>query len=386
MDKKQVVEQPKKLFGQYEIPVLLVTGESGTGKSSFLANILPQQPSETAPKRVLVIDTEGSWATLKDRYHVEYVDLRGFALDSKGQVDPNKMLSNLVDGIGRIGQGAYDVVIIDVISDIATYDLTYKYIRATNWGNAQNKHADYQMSAPYVRDFWKTLIGSLSAKGVKCVGIGAHLKNVYKGKQATGDKIQRGIDLMELATVALRLVYNGKERYAQILKSRLEVTFWDSDEPYTRSALPEGVIRLTKAGQSFPARMREILANPAKSYGDADTVIENPDDKLETEMMILGAQVEIAQIEKQKNLQQVAQEMVKDLLSPRADFNNTILFQDSSDIRSVIASEGWVDLSTDVTQYPTLTAKLLEYGKARWLKRRQEEEASVDAIMNGSGE
>ncbi len=384
MSKKQKPKTPEKLFGDYSIPVLLIIGESGTGKSSFAANILPQQPSD-APKRVLVIDTEGSWATLKDRYHVEYVDLRTRALNEKGQVDPYKMLVSLVDGLAKIAPGEYDVVIIDAISDIASYDQTYKYIRTIQWNAPQNKHADYQMASPYVRDFWKSTIGTLSAKGVKCVAICAHLKNVYKGKQATGEKAQRGIDFMELATVAFRLVYDGKQRLAQVLKSRLEVTFWDDDEPYTRSALPDGVIRLNKPGQSFPARLREILRNPAKSYGEDDTRIENPDDKTETQMMILGAQVEIAQAEKQKTLQQVAQQMVADLLSPRADFGNAILFQDASDIRAVIAQEGWVDLSTDVTQYPILTAKLLEYGKARYEKRRAEEEAGVEAVMNGNG-
>lgn len=382
MGKTKTPSTSAKLFGQYDIPVLLVIGESNTGKSSFLANIMPQQPSD-APKRVLVVDTEGSWATLKDRYHVEYVDLRVVSLNEKGQVDPYKMFVNLIDGLGRIEQGQYDVVIIDVISDIASYDQTYKYIHTKQWSAPQNKHGDYQMASPYIRDFWKTTIGTLSAKGVKCVGIGAHLKNVYRGKQATGDKAQRGIDLMELATVAMRLVKKGNERYAEVLKSRIEATFWDSNEPYTRSALPEGIVRLNKQGQSFPARLREILSNPVKSYGVDDTPIENPDDKLETQMMVLGAQSEIAQAQKAQALQEVAKEMVANLTKPRADFNNAILFQDATDIRSVIAKQGWVDMSTDVLQYTTLTEKLLEYGKARYQKQEAERELSISLTMNG---
>ncbi|MDX2078987.1 MAG: AAA family ATPase [bacterium] len=393
---KAKVAEPRPLWGipSMRIPILYLLGESGTGKTTAAYSIAPVPAGQTHPARVLHIDFEKSGIDHERRFHVQREDLSGDAL----------AFGKMVEGLEKVKEGEYDVIILDPISDF-DYDKVYDYLLSAKAIKPKNPDANIarRLASADIHSWLKNFFSRISTKCQTLVLI-SHLKREFDkaSKQNTDRFVARGFDFKEISTMTVRLFApghidpNGRKPNAQGYegqywaslvggKNRLVATAFDEDgEARTVKALPD-VMRLVD-GLSLPAYMRRVFKNPTFDQGEqltfdpmADTLTDS--DKDSRELALLNARHE-------SDVLRLKTKLIEDLTGKKN--GGTKWYPDVYAVGEAITALQLAGDANDPAKiYPDVYNALLKYAKERDAKVHAEAELanlSVTQIMEGKAD
>lgn len=299
------------------LPTILVIGDVGRGKSTFLQSIAPTRPGQQP--RTLVLDTEQSHTTLALQFGGQVIDLRReagrFIEQAKGDLELALFMAFWEQfTLLRSGGSTYDVIAIETMSDL--YFGAYKYVGIhqelykpmSKYSGEMGNMSQWSDGAKLLKQMTLNL-----SELCKTVVWGAHVKDERdKGKNLTGRKALRGLNIKDAFSLVVWLFDdrdtdpNGKEpgkpgfngkRWAYVEKQRLDYVYYPdgSDEPKMRPLLPRKLI--PAQGQTFPALIREYMRTPLNEavFEDLDKVENDPTrqedetDRQNREMALLEA-------------------------------------------------------------------------------------------------
>lgn len=247
----------KPLWGDVDIPIIVGTGEFGTGKSTFGLTICPGPET-------LVYDQEGSTLSYRSLgfHHVDMaVELMkkypgGFTPQQRWEWWKN-------DIIERGKSGKYRVAMIDPASELEDglqeyinknlnkFDLTLEQVRAAKglfWGAVKR---EWKLTLDMLRTYFETIY------------LTVHLRDEFVGNKPSGKREPKGKEtLKELASLFLWFDKEGEKPPvpgANVEKTRLSKFIFDQN---TEEWTPVAILppRLSVA---TPKKIREYIANPA---------------------------------------------------------------------------------------------------------------------------
>lgn len=268
------------ITGISPIPVLLVIGDTYTGKSTTAANVDPAMPGEKT--RTLVLDTEDSWATLKQQFSVDWIDLRKMASDEYGKdYKQIHLFLSMQKALADVKPGQYTNLVLDKFSDLATgaHQWVVKNPGYFEKADGAFRGKDGTIFAWGDVDVWfKQYLMNL-AQIFQTITLCSEEKDVYSENKVTGNKAIRGRDMTPLATVSLWLAKDpaNNKRWAIVKKSRLSSPIWFDAEgnrlrrPIMADTLP-ALLRPKFQGQTYPELILDYMDAPLPSYGDLDSV------------------------------------------------------------------------------------------------------------------
>jgi hypothetical protein len=270
------------------LPSIWVIGLPERGKSSLAATTLAQQP--------LVLDAEGSWATLK--YQVpgaKVVQLREKAAAINEKNFHLALFTAMWNELEALQPGQHDLLVIDPTSDLYFGSYAFMLKRPDLVGKAAASYTGTignkaQWADSYT--LWKHIVGTATTK-VQTVVLTSHPKDlVDKASGAkTGKQSFKGVDFTEIVSLKLWLFGpndadpdgnqpdSPKHRgvyWALNMKSRLSwhVKQEGSPFPRIRPILPKKLV--LEPGQSYPELIWKYMDTPKPDYGDLDVVVGDP--------------------------------------------------------------------------------------------------------------
>lgn len=302
------------------LPSIWVIGATKTGKSSFIAS--------TLAKKVLVLDFDGSWATLQ--YHVpgKVIDIRKEAAKIEGANIPLALFTAFWNVVSEIKPGEYDLIGVDGIEYIFEGSFQYVQKNPTIFGKSAGQF-NGTMGTKFgwgttKNDLWPFLIRTLESKCETVILISHPKEFVDKSSGSkTGRLTFKGVDLTELVTLVLWCfaptdddpegnkpgtpAHKGKY-WAVVRKNRL-TWFYKQENGFPRqyAILPNKLILET--GASYAELIHGYMNAPKPDYGTLNDVKGDPtrvelseDDKKVIESQEAEQKLELARIELEEKI------------------------------------------------------------------------------------
>lgn len=301
----------KPLWEDRKIPIIIGTGEFGTGKTYFGVTICP------GPETI-VFDNEGSSEPYEDALGFDRIDLAAELLRKhKARYTAKQRYELWRDKAIEAGKsGKYRVLVTDPFSEIE--DGLAEYVRA-NPGEHDMTQAQMEKSAAL---FWGAVKRKLKSDldllrtMFDVIYLTVHMRNEFSGGRPTGRREPKGKEtLEEVATLFLefqrKVAKTGKNKgqkqsvpSAVILKERVSRTIFDEDgEPVLIPLLPPRLPIAT------PGAIRKYIRNPPdynKLKAD-EKIVEaemSDEERLEMERVIAADRRATAELELQKSERQ----------------------------------------------------------------------------------
>lgn len=277
----------------YSIPIIVIAGDFGSGKSTFPYMISPEHHT------ILVYDFEKGNELNEKQYHQDRVDMADHlqTLDPKVAGMEYTLYVEFARMVKELPANQYSVIVVDPVSELeaslkahveafpAKYGITPGQVSSSGglvWGK--------------VKATYKKLLTDLASKCTTLV-LTVHLRTKYNGNTPTKIKEPKGLEtLRELASLYLWMYrdpqmttvdQNGKHvpmcpaypnGSAIIKKSRLSRHAFDADgELKVFPILPD---RLPVA---TPKEIRKLCANPVNEFSPEQKLAFSPDEQLTEE-------------------------------------------------------------------------------------------------------
>lgn len=271
-----------------------VTGEFGSGKSLFGLMVDDQS--------VCVFDFEDSCKTYesgmgftrvsseqqllaavgaaKGSIRIDMIELMAKAYPS-GAITSRQRFEMFVHLLSKIPIGRWRVALLDTCSEIELG--LVEYVKA-NPGKFGFTPAQFSQSAALmwgaVKDFWKQILGDMTAKFETVVGT-THMRSVFEGGRPTAKREAKGKEtIMEMASLYLMLSRDpdakGKKPErpkAIVLKDRLSYFVRNAEGDLETKAILPPIIE-----NCSPAKIREFIRKPFDySNAGSDKYLLNQD-------------------------------------------------------------------------------------------------------------
>lgn len=265
------------------IPILVVEGDSGTGKTTTLASIAPAPKG--MPARTIVIDTEQSWSDIATHTSVVHYQIPTQKYRDQGH---NLVMSRwlaFLEVKDRVIQEMKDgmhpevkVLAIDSASDLRDGAQQWLVKNPQVFGRSHLYKDKLGVSHSWVdtNTLFESILVDEFGPLFETVAVAIHRKKDFK----TSTMREDGFKLVR--KVALHLILFGTQhveeakkaklesacRWAWVIKQRLSYQYIDEDgELRVAEMLPRKLIA-TKDGTSYIAMIRKFMRNPQANYGD----------------------------------------------------------------------------------------------------------------------
>jgi hypothetical protein len=334
------------------LPSIWLIGESKTGKSSFMAMTKAQKP--------LIIDTEGSWATLKYQLPPEgrVIDLSPLALAEKGESITLNKFSAFWKVINEIEVGKYDLIGIDgaeyLFEGSMQWLKTNEKVMGKHQGAFAGKEGTIYAWGDAKNQLWPHIIKMLESKS-ETVILATHPKAEFDktSKTRTGKQTSKGADFTELVTLKLWLFSpeqtdpNGNKpgtashigRYWALAKKH-RLTWFVMQEngfPIQKPILPLKLI--LEEGKGYPEMIWNYMNQPSPDYGDLNQVVGDPTydeaDKLAQQAELENQLLETRQQQMELQIQEAMNEIVREYVGEGR------LYDTISAVKERVLSEGY---------------------------------------------
>lgn len=275
----------KPLWGDVEVPIIVGTGEYGSGKTVFGLTICP------GPK-TLVYDNEGSSLSYRS-LGFEHVDMSSELL--KKHPSGFKAIDRWewwrADILARGQSGKYRVAVIDpaseledgladyVMRNLGKYDLTLDQAQKSKglfWGAVKR---EWKLTLDMLRNYFETIY------------LTVHLRSEFVGNKPSGKKEPKGKEtLWELASLFLWFDKKGEKPPvpgANVEKSRL--TKWVFNE--SNGEMEPVAILPDRLPVATPRAVRDYIGSPVgtKKLGKGERRLEH--EMTEEERLLVQSQI-----------------------------------------------------------------------------------------------
>ncbi len=212
------------------IPIVGVTGEFGSGKTLFGLTVDPGTRDHSTHATTLCWDTEGSSEPYVDMLNFDRVDVTAGLGDDYSPID---LYLRWRQHIQSIQPGKYRVGFLDTIEEIEEGLVEWVRANPDEFGHTKVQYeAMSGLMWGDVKSLWQRILYTEIRERFETFVFAAHLKNEWKGKAPTGNKVPKGKEtLMKLASLYLELMRiqpaKGKTGQAipsaNVMKTRLTV-------------------------------------------------------------------------------------------------------------------------------------------------------------------
>lgn len=386
----------------YQIPVIQLYGEPGTGKSTFLAAMRDLSPD----LRIVAFDMEGSMANIGPLYDIEVVDVRQRVYDMFHKGVPVFDYTN-----GELYEAWLTAVKEHPGGDICINDtISRVYLGANEWTQKNpakfNKHAlAYSGKEGTIFSWgdtnliqWPNIIEMLRTK-FTTVGFLSHMKDTYedyvdsngkKQSRRTGKRVVRGADFTAEATLVLQLVRDPDDpgvpvnklqtgRYgglwARVIKDRVPHVITvtpdmlaaqrrcdpDDIDPFDPELGAKNVallpkVLIPKPGQPYHRLIAGYMLRPQLDYGELNDLIYNPSAMSDEDRELMRLEREQAEAEKAALMLQFrTEERKKELLTELQDSG---YYKTGLEVASALKA---LNLTYSLDQHEAVAAALVEY-------------------------
>jgi len=200
------------LWHPYKIPIVVLAGEVGSGKTLWGLTVDESTLSFDKPASTLIWDTEGSSDPYVGTLNFDRVDLVKLCVKKHGpDYTPQRMFEVWKESMISVPAGKYTVGIIDTIPEIEAGhgDYVRGHPGAYGYTAAQFAKAAGLMWGAVKADE-KRLLMSLASK-VQTLVITLHMRDEFKGGKSTHKRIPKGKDtLMDIASLYMIIDRSGK--------------------------------------------------------------------------------------------------------------------------------------------------------------------------------
>ena len=278
----------KDLWKPYKIPVVVLAGETGSGKTLWGLTADPDILNFDVPPPVITWDTEGSSESYKDHLNFKRIDLVKRCVEMFGaDYNPEKMFLAFKSDIEALVPGKYSVAMIDTASEIEAGHADY--IR-THPGECGYTSVQFAKAASLmwgaVKADYKKLMMALASK-VETLVICVHMRDEFKSGRPTNKRKPKGKDtLMEIASLYMVLdrsapagkkdppmvpsgITNpptGKTRIIGIVNGKVQQLL----PPYLKDASPDGIRHYLSTPPDFTSLAPSERAKPVQVMTDDD--------------------------------------------------------------------------------------------------------------------
>jgi len=278
----------KDIWKHYKIPVVVLAGETGSGKTLWGLTADPDTLNFDVPPLVITWDTEGSSEPYEGHLNFKRVDLVKRCVEAYGSnYNPEKMFLALKEDIAALVPGKYSVAMIDTASEIEAGHADY--IR-THPGECGYTAVQFAKAAPLmwgaVKADYKKLMMGLASK-VETLVICVHMRDEFRSSKPTGKRKPKGKDtLMEIASLYMILdrsappgkkdppmvpsgIINppmGKTRIVGIVNGKVQQML----PPFLKDASPDGIRHYLSTPPDFSSLAPSERAKPIQEMTDDD--------------------------------------------------------------------------------------------------------------------
>jgi len=278
----------KDLWKPYKIPVVVLAGETGSGKTLWGLTADPDVLNFDVPPPVITWDTEGSSESYEGHLNFKRIDMVKRCVEAYGaDYNPEKMFLAFKEDITALVPGKYSVAMIDTASEIEAGHADF--IR-THPGECGYTAIQFAKAAPLmwgaVKADYKKLMMALASK-VETLVINVHMRDEFKGGRPTNKRKPKGKDtLMEIASLYMVLdrsapagkkdppmvpsgITNpptGKTRIVGVINGKVQQLL----PPYLKNASPDGIRHYLSAPPDFTSLAPSERAKPIQVMTDDD--------------------------------------------------------------------------------------------------------------------
>ncbi len=256
----------KTLWGEYRIPVVVLAGEAGSGKTLWGLtadpNTILYNDNMETPPTTLVIDTEGSSESYSDMLNFKRIDLVETCVRLHTALyKPEHMFLEFEKIVKALQPGKYTVAMVDVITEIE--DGMVEYILA-NPGKYGKTAAQFAKAGGLMWGVMKAeekrILMALASK-VETLVITVHMKQPFKGGKPCGKRIPKGKEVLK----DIASLYMILERKADARSKEPPMV------PSGRCNPPEGKSRIMgivngKPHQMLPPYLKDASPNGIREY------------------------------------------------------------------------------------------------------------------------
>lgn len=252
----------KNLWGSYKIPVVVLAGEAGSGKTMWGLTVDPDVLNFDVPPSVLAVDTEGSSEPYEDILNFKRIDLVRQCVEAYGgNYNPMQMYIAFRDIVKNLNPGKYSAAMVDTASEIEAGHADYVRSHPGEFGYTQAQFT--RMNAVMwgaVKADYKKLMMALASK-VETLVICVHMSDEFKSGKPTHKRKPKGKStLLEIASLYMIL-----DRTAPVGKK---------DPPMVPSGItnpPTGKTRIIgvvdgKIQQMLPPYLKDASPNGVRDY------------------------------------------------------------------------------------------------------------------------
>ncbi len=323
------------LWHPYKIPVVVLAGEAGSGKTMWGLTIDGSVLDFSIPPKVITWDTEGSSAPYENCLNFKRVDMVQKCVQAIGsKYTAQDMFTLWKKDVESIPPKKYTVAMVDTISEIEEGQAEYVKKHPAEFGYTS---AQFAKAVPLmwgvVKSEYKRVLMALASK-VETLVITVHMRSEFKGSRPTGKRKPKGketlMDIASLFMVLDRKAQAGKKDPPALPsgicnppdgKSRLVGVFDGKMKPllppFLKDASPDGIRAYLAIPPDFNNLKLHERARPEISMND--------DDRLEMRAAIAsdGAAKANAELATEELRQEVKGEVppgVREALSHSPDF------------------------------------------------------------------
>ena len=327
--------------------IILATGARTTGKSTFLAGIVPA--TKESWEQTFVFDTEDSWNDLVEKsgtgYRLkdlklkvgEYVraydrfkpdqDLLKLIAQGKLPWVSKEQKSALIDYYKyfietldkKLSDGKFKYVFVDTIEPIEAGLSTWAEMNPNESGWSRQR-AFGKLETEAIRPLYENMIESIGRRGVEYVGLTSHLRQPWLDNKPLLNKVEPGGRLKLLSRIAYLMIWLVHETSNEdgapaglVLKSRISKLTNKDGKLSPRRILPE---RLPHASWTdienylqHPANFTQPQAGERMDENERQMISEMLNDE-QMRLMILSSEIEERQMA-QAGIVQVNQGLVE---------------------------------------------------------------------------
>ena len=330
MSNTHVGEIVTKLWEPYDIPIVTVAGEPGSGKTLWGLLVDSDCLTFNHEPTTYVWDTEGSSAPYVGALNFDRVDIPSALLSkTNGKYEPEDVFLYWRDSMMRVQPKQYRVLFIDTITAIEDGLAQYIKKHPTDYGYTAGQFTKMQgLMWGVVKNEWKRLL-LIAAEKCETLVLAAHMKAEWRGKEPTNRRIPRGKEtLMEISSVYMTLGRSIKPNATTTSTKPSAICTWPGGKsrlvrlnpktgqpeqllpPHIPDATPDGIREYLKVPPDFTKLKPAERAVPTPTLTDDDKLI------IQASIAVDGAakaQAELGKIEAEKELRmEVKQEKVKE--------------------------------------------------------------------------
>ena len=284
-----------KLWEPYDIPIVCIAGEHGSGKTLWGLTVDPSCLTFSGPPTTYIWDTEGSSAPYVGTLNFTRMDMPQL-LFQKQKDSAEDMFLLWKKDMMAIQPGQYRVLIIDTVVEIEEGLVRYIRKRPEEYGYSENQFAKMEgLMWGVMKSEWKRLL-VLASQKCETLVLTTHMRDEFRGNQPTNRRIPKGKEtIIQVASIYMTIARKMQAGVGKVKARPSGICAWPGGKvrllrinpqtlepepllpPHVVDASPEGIRAYFQSPANFNKLKPEERAVPPVSLSEDERLMIQAD-------------------------------------------------------------------------------------------------------------